>query len=59
MSGQHAAANRGGVALARPLHVSTEVPASFEATLGDAAFIAPAGVHRSWTTCVVAISQDT
>ena len=45
-SGQHEAANRGGVALAGPLHISTEVPASFEATLDDAAFMAPAGVQR-------------
>ena len=40
------AANRGGVALAGPLHVSTEVPACFESTLDDAAFMAPAGVQR-------------
>ena len=45
-SGQHEAANRGGVALGGPTHISSEVPASFEATMDDAAFMAPAGVQR-------------
>ena len=45
-TGLHSAANRGGVALVGPLHISTEVPASFDATMDDAAFMAPAGVQR-------------
>ena len=44
VSGQHEAANRGGVAIGGPLHISSRVPANFDATImDDAAFMAPAG----------------
>ena len=46
VSGQHEAANRGGVAMGGPTHISSEVPACFETTLDDAVFMAPAGVQR-------------
>ena len=45
-TGQHEAANRGGVALAGPTLISSSVPTEFEATLDDAAFMAPEGVKR-------------
>ena len=35
--------------MAGPLHISTEVPASFDATMDDAAFMAPAGVLRPFS----------
>ena len=45
--GEHYAANRGGVAMAGPQHISSSVPAEFEGMLGEAAVLAPEGVeHR-------------
>ena len=45
-TGLREAASRGGVAMGGPTHISSEVPACFEATLDDAVFMAPAGVQR-------------
>ena len=46
-TGQHEAANRGGVELAGPLHISSEVPANFNATMDDASIMAPEGVQQA------------
>ena len=42
--GQHNAANRGGVAIAVPQHISTSVPTEFESMLEEAAVLALEGV---------------
>ena len=44
--GEHHAANRGGVAIAGPLHISTSVPTEFESMLGEAAELAPESVEH-------------
>ena len=44
--GQHYAANRGGVAIAGPLHISSSVPAEFESMLEEAAVLARGGVEQ-------------
>ena len=45
--GEHYAANRGGVAIAGPQHISSSLPTEFEAMLGEAAVLAPEGLeHR-------------
>ena len=46
-TGHHEAAKRGGVELAGPLHISSEVLANFNATMDDASFMAPAGVQQA------------
>ena len=43
--GEHHAANRSGVAIAGPLHISTSVPTEFESMLGEAV-LAPGGVEH-------------
>ena len=42
--GQHNAANRGGVAIAGPLHISSSAPP--ESKLDDTATLAPEGVEQ-------------
>ena len=37
--GKHYAANRGGVAIAGPQHISSSVPTEFEGMLGEAAVV--------------------
>ena len=44
--GEHYAANRGGVAIAGPQHISSSVPTEFEAMLGEAADLAPEGLEH-------------
>ena len=44
--GQHHAANRSGVAIAGPLHISSSVPTEFESMLEEAAVLAPEGVEH-------------
>ena len=44
--GEHYAANRGGVAIAGPQHVSSSVPTKFEAMLQEAADLAPEGLEH-------------
>ena len=43
--GEHCAANRGGVAIAGPQHISTSVPTEFESMLGEVADLASEGVE--------------
>ena len=44
--GQHKAANRGGLAMGGPPHISSSVPTQFEAMLEEAAVLAPEGVEH-------------
>ena len=44
--GKHYAANRGGVAMGRPQHISSSVPSEFEGMLGEAAVLAPEGLEH-------------
>ena len=54
--GEHHAANRGGVAIAGPQHISTSVPTEFESMLAEAADLAPEGVEHPLHTCEAASS---
>ena len=44
--GEHYAANRGGVAMGGPQHISSSVPTEFEGMLGEAALLAPEGLEH-------------
>ena len=44
--GEHYAANRGGVAVAGPQHITSSVPTEFEGMLGEAAVLAPEGLEH-------------
>ena len=44
--GEHYAANRGGVAMAGPQHISSSVPTKFKKMLGEAAVLAPEGLEH-------------
>ena len=44
--GQHNADNRSGVAVARPLHISSSAPSEFKSMLDEAAILAPEGVEE-------------
>ena len=44
--GEHFAANRGGVAIAGPQHISSSVPTELEAMLEEAAVLAPEGLEH-------------
>ena len=44
--GEHYAANRGGVAMGGPQHISSSVPTEFEGMLGEAAVLAPEGLDH-------------